>query len=86
MLLLYCVCKDLVICVFLFVCFFFFFPAKTRPHLKSRYKDRLKRVLGYVDKVKDFDNLISLNCISLHFLGSEPSGGVLQRLETNKRS
>ena len=85
MLLLYCVCKDLVICVFLFVCFFFF-PAKTRPHLKSRYKDRLKRVLGYVDEVKDFDNLISLNCISLHFLGSEPSGGVVQRLETNKRS
>ena len=73
-------------CFFVCLFFFFFFPAKTHPHLKSRYKDRLKRVLGYVDEVKDFDNLISLNCISLHFLGSEPSGGVLQRLETNKRS
>ena len=75
--------------LYVFFClfvFFFFFPAKTHPHLKSRYKDRLKRVLGYVDEVKDFDNLINLNCISLHFLGSEPSGGVLQRLETNKRS
>lgn len=53
---------------------------------KSCYKDCLKRVLEYVKEVKDFDDLISLDNLSLHFLGLEPFGGVLQRLETNKRS
>ena len=64
----------------------FFLLVKTRLHLKSRYKDHLKRVLEYVDEVKDFDELISLDSLSLHFLGPEPSGGVLQCLEMNKRS
>ena len=50
-------------------------------HLKSCYKDRLKRVLEYVDKVKDYDDLISPNSLSFHFLGPEPSSGALQRLE-----
>ena len=64
----------------------FFLLVKTRLHLKSRYKDHLKRVLEYVDEVKDFDELISPDSLSLHFLGPEPSGGVLQCLEMNKRS
>ena len=55
----------------------FFFSVKACPHLKSRYKDLPKRVLGYVDEVKDFDDLINPNNLSLHFLGQEPSGGVL---------
>ena len=82
LLILYRACDNLVIHFILFC----FFIVKTCPHLKSCYKDRLKRVLEYVDKVKDFDDLISPNNLSLHFLGPEPSGGVLQRLETNKRS
>ena len=64
----------------------FLLLTKTRPHLKSRYNDRLKRVLGYVGEVKDFDELISPDSLSLHFLGLEPFGGVLQTLETNKKS
>ena len=49
--------------------FSFSFLVKTRPHLKSRYKDRLKRVLEYVVEVKDFYDLISPNNLSFHFLG-----------------
>ena len=59
---------------------------KTGLHLKSHYKEHLKRVLEYVGEVKDFDELISPNSLSLHFLGPEPFGGVLQTLETDKRS
>ena len=75
-------CNNLIVCFF----FFFFFLVKAHPHLKSRYKDCLKRVLGYVDEVKDFEDLISPNSLSLHFLGPKPSGSVLQHLKTNKRS
>lgn len=64
----------------------FFLSMKTRLHLKSRYKDRLNRVLDYVGEVKDFDELISPDSLSLHFLGPKPFGGVLQILEMNKRS
>ena len=58
----------------------FFLSVKTGPHLKSHYKDRLKRVLEYVGEVKDFDELISPNSLSLHFLGPETFCGVLQTL------
>jgi len=49
--------------------YIFFFFVKTCPHLKNHYKDRLKWVLEYVVEVKDFDDLISPNNFSLHFLG-----------------
>ena len=64
----------------------FLLSAKTRPHLKSHYKDCLKRFLRYVGEVKDFNELISPDSLSFHFLGPKPSGGVLQTLETNKGS
>ena len=73
LLLLYRACDNLVIDFILF----YFFIVKTRPHLKSCYKDHLKWVLEYVDEVKDFDDLISPNNLSLHFLGLKPSSGVL---------
>ena len=75
---LYCASND-------FDCVFFL-STKTRLHWRSRYKDCLKRFLEYVGEVKDLDELISPDSLSLHFLGPEPSGGVLQTLETNKRS
>ena len=66
---LFCFFCNMLITIWLYVFFFFFFLVKTRPHLKSRYKDRLKWVLEYVVEVKDFDDLISPNNLSLHFLG-----------------
>ena len=70
-------CNKLAIC---------FLPIKTRPPLKSRYKDRLKRVLKNMGEVKDFDNLISPESLSLHFLGPKPTGGVSKHVKSNKRS
>lgn len=70
-------CNKLAIC---------FLPIKTHPPLKSRYKDRLKRVLENMGEVKDFDNLVSPKSLSLHFLGPESTGGVSKRVKSNKRS
>lgn len=63
-----------------------FLPVKTCPHLKSHYKDRLKKVLEYVGEVKEFDDLIRPESLSLCFLSPEPIGGVLKHVESNKRS
>lgn len=63
-----------------------FLLVKTCPDLKSHYKDRLKKVLEYVGEVKEFDDLISPESLSLRFLSPEPIGGVLKHVESNKRS
>ena len=70
-------CNKLAIC---------FLPIKTHPPLKSRYKDRLKRVSENMGEGKDFDNLVSPKSLSLHFLGPESTGGVSKRVGSNKRS
>ena len=43
------------------------------PHLKKRYHGHVEKVKEYLETVKDFDELISLQSSFLHFLGPKPS-------------
>ncbi|KAL0010979.1 hypothetical protein SO802_006087 [Lithocarpus litseifolius] len=56
------------------------------PHLKTRYHDHLERVRGYLETIKDFDELISPQSLFLHFLGLEPSSQVQKNVEVAKKS
>ena len=56
------------------------------PHLKKRYHDCVEKVKEYLETVKDFDELVSLQSLFLHFLGSEPSSKVRKNLEVVKKS
>ncbi|KAL0015183.1 hypothetical protein SO802_002252 [Lithocarpus litseifolius] len=59
--------------------------ASTRPHLKMRYHTRVEKVREYLETVKDFDELISPQCLFLHFLGPEPSQHVRRNVEIVKK-
>ena len=56
------------------------------PHLKKRYQHCVKKVKEYLESVKDFDELVSPQTLSLHFLGPEPSTKVQKSLEIVKKS
>ena len=62
------------------------FAVPQRPHLKKRYHDCVEKVREYLGTVRDFDDLISLQLMFLHFLGPEPSSKVRKNLEVVKKS
>ena len=62
------------------------FAVPQRLRLKKRYHDHVKKVKEYFETVKDFDQLVSLQSLFLHFLGSEPSSKVRKNLEVVKKS
>ena len=62
------------------------FAVPQRLRLKKRYHDHVKKVKEYLETVKDFDELISLQSPFHHFLGSEPSSKVRKNLEVMKKS
>ena len=63
-----------------------FFAVPQCPRLKKRYHHRVEKVKEYLETVKDFDELVSLQSLFLHFLGSEPSSKVRKNLEVVKKS
>ena len=62
------------------------FAVSQHPHLKKRYQRRVERVNEYLESVKDFDELVSPQTLTLHFLGPEPSTKVRKNLEIVKKS
>ncbi|XP_030962920.1 uncharacterized protein LOC115984142 [Quercus lobata] len=56
-----------------------------RPHLKKRYQLCVEKVREYLESIKDFDELVSLQSLFLHFLGSKPSTKVQKDLEVVKK-
>ena len=43
------------------------FAVPQRPRLKKRYHDRVEKVREYLGTIRDFDDLISLQSMFLHF-------------------
>ena len=64
----------------------FCFAVSQRPRLKKRYQHHVEKVKEYLESVKDFDELVSPQTLSLHFLGPEPSTKVQKSLEIVKKS
>ena len=62
------------------------FAVAQRPRLKKRYQRRAEKVKDNLKSVKDFEELISLQSLFLHFLGSEPSTKARKNLEVVKKS
>ena len=56
------------------------------PHLKKRYHHLLEKVRRYIESVSEFDELISLQSLFLHFLRHEPSNFIQKNIETIKKS
>ena len=73
-------------CVFLCLCCYLnplcLFVGKFCLKLKRQYHTRLENVREYLETVKNFDELISPQSLSFHFLGSEPSSKVRKDIET----
>ena len=65
---------------------YLFFAVPQCPRLKKRYHCRVEKVKEYLETVNDFDELVSLQCLFLHFLGSELSSKVRRNLEVVKKS
>ncbi|KAL0008460.1 hypothetical protein SO802_009962 [Lithocarpus litseifolius] len=57
----------------------------TCPRLKKRYHGRVEKVGEYLEKVKDFDELISPQSLFLHFLNPEPSNHVWKKVKIVKK-
>ena len=49
------------------------FAVSQCPRLKKRYQLRAEKLKEYLETIKDFDELVSLQSLFLHFLDSEPS-------------
>ena len=64
----------------------FLFVVSQRPRLKKRYQRHAEKVKEYLESVKDFDELVSLQSLFLHFLGPKPSTKVWKNLEVVKKS
>ena len=62
------------------------FAASIRLRLKKRYHTRVGRVREYLEMVRDFDELISLQSLFLHFLGPKPSNHIRNNIEIVKKS
>ena len=62
------------------------FAVSQRPCLKKRHQHRVEKVKKYLESIKDFDELVSPQNLSLHFLGQEQSTKVWKSLEIVKRS
>ena len=62
------------------------FAVSQRPCLKKRHQHRVEKVKEYLESIKDFDELVSPQNLSLHFLGQEQSTKVWKSLEIVKRS
>ena len=56
------------------------------PRLKKRYHHLLEKVRRYIESVSNFDDLISLQSLFLHFCGPEPYNFIQKNVETMKKS
>ena len=56
------------------------------PRLKKRYHHLPEKVRRYIESVSEFDELISLQSLFLHFLRHEPSNFIQKNIETIKKS
>ena len=62
------------------------FAVSQHPCLKKRYQRCAEKVKEYLETVKDFDELVSLQSLFFHFLGLKPSTKVRKNLEVVKNS
>ncbi|KAL4621499.1 hypothetical protein ACB092_06G232600 [Castanea dentata] len=53
---------------------------KRRPKLKSRYKERVEKVIEYAQTIEDWDDLVDPRTLAFYCLGPEPSAFVLRNL------
>ena len=61
------------------------FAVSQRLCLKKRYQHRVEKVKEYLEPVKYFDELVSPQTLSFHFLGPKPSTKVWKSLEIVKK-
>ena len=91
-----CVCLCVCVCVCIHVCtcllflnlvkVLYMYEGVVCPHLKKQHHHHLKKVRRYIESVSDFDELISLQSLFLHFIGPKPSNYVQNNIETIKKS
>ncbi|XP_075663167.1 uncharacterized protein LOC142632686 [Castanea sativa] len=58
-----------------------FFPAKRRPKLKSRYKERVEAAITYSQSIDNWDDLVDPRTLAFYNLGPDPSSYVLRSLD-----
>ena len=59
---------------------FSFWAVKTRPKLKSRYREQVRKAIEYVRTIESWDDLVDPRTLAFYCLGPEPSAFVLRNL------
>lgn len=58
---------------------------KKCPKLKSKYRQHVEAAIEYVKMIDDFDDLVDLRTLALHYLGPEPFAYVLCAIEIEEK-
>ena len=58
-----------------------FCVVKRQPKLKSRYRERVEKVIEYAKSIEDWDDLVDPRTLAFYCLGPEPSAFVLRNID-----
>ena len=58
---------------------------KRWPKLKSKYKERVEKVIEYAKTVKNFDDLVDPRTLALYCLGPKPSAFILHNINIEEK-
>ena len=58
---------------------------KSRPKLKSRYRQHIETAIAYARTIEDFDDLVDPWTLAFHCLGPESSAFVLRNIEIEEK-
>ena len=75
----------LIFCHLLTSLFVILCTVKSRPKLKSRYRQHVKAAIAYARTIEDFDDLVDLRTLAFYYLGPEPSAFVLCNIKIEEK-
>ena len=54
---------------------------KRRPKLKSKYQDRVEKVIEYARTIESWEDLVDPRMLAFYYLGLDPSPYVLRNID-----